>query len=234
MTGSASSFSSYIVEKKMSKTPHKFGTGMIEGVAGPETANNAHANAAMIPLFTLGIPGSATVAILMGAFMMNGLVPGPFLFVEHADVAWAVIASMYIGNVILLVLNLPLIGVWVKFLMIPYNVLFAIILAFMVLGAYSVDNSSFDIMVMLLFGIVGYLLRKMDIPLAPAVLTLILGPLMEKSLRRSMEMSQGDFGIFLESRIAMVLLALAAVVLLTPIVKFMLAVGRPKPADEGF
>lgn len=231
MTGSACSFSSYIVEKRVSRTPEKFGTGMIEGVAGPETANNAHANAAMIPLFTLGIPGSATVAILMGAFMMNGLIPGPFLFVEHPDVAWAVIASMYIGNVMLLVLNLPLIGIWVSFLRIPYSILFAVILSFMVLGAYSVDNNSFDIMVMLLFGVVGYLMRKMDIPLAPAVLTLILGPLMEKSLRRSLEMSQGDFGIFLDSPIAMVLLILAGLVLLVPVVKFLIALLQPRPAS---
>jgi putative tricarboxylic transport membrane protein len=219
MTGSACSFASYVTEKKMSKTPEKFGTGMIAGVAGPETANNAHANAAYIPLFTLGIPGSATVAILMGAFMMNGLVPGPFLFKERPDVAWGVIASMYIGNVMLLILNLPLVGIWVKILQVPYSILFAIIMAFMLLGAYATDNSSFDIMVMLLFGIVGYLLRKVDIPLAPAVLTLILGPLMEKNLRRSMEMSQGDFGIFLESPLAMGLLIAAALVLLLPLFK---------------
>jgi len=221
MTGSASSFTSYIIEKRMSKYPEKFGTGVIEGVAGPETANNAHANAAYIPLFTLGIPGSATVAVLMGAFMMNGLIPGPFLFKEHPDVAWGVIASMYIGNVMLLILNLPLVGIWVKFLQIPYSVLFAIIMAFMVVGAYSVDNSVFDIWTMLLFGIVGYLMRKVDIPLAPAVLTLILGPLMEKNLRRALEMSQGDFGIFRESPIAMVLFGLALLVLIAPMLKFL-------------
>lgn len=221
MTGSASSFSSYIVEKRMSRYPEKFGTGVIEGVAGPETANNAHANAAYIPLFTLGIPGSATVAVLMGAFMMNGLIPGPFLFKEHPDVAWGVIASMYIGNAILLVLNLPLVGIWVKFLQVPYSILFAIIMAFMVLGAYSIDNSNFDILTMLLFGVVGYFLRKLDFPLAPAVLTLILGPLMEKSLRRALEMSQGDFHIFAESPIAMTLLGLAVLVLIAPTFKFL-------------
>jgi putative tricarboxylic transport membrane protein len=221
MTGSASSISSYIVERKSAKDPSRFGKGAIEGVAGPETANNAHANAAYIPLFTLGIPGSATVAILMGAFMMNGLIPGPFLFTEHPDVAWGVIASMYVGNVMLLILNLPLVGIWVKLLKVPYSVLFAVIMAFMLLGAYANDSSSFDIMTMLLFGVVGYLMRKVDIPLAPAVLTLILGPLMEKNLRRSMEMSQGNWRIFLDSPLAMGLLVAAALVLLFPLLKFL-------------
>ena len=129
MTGAISSFMSYTLERKASKYPEKFGTGMIEGMAGPETANNAHANAALIPLFTMGIPGSPTIAVLMGAFIMNGLVPGPLLFKEHPDLVWAVIASLYIGNVMLLILNLPLIGLWVKILQIPYSILFAVILA---------------------------------------------------------------------------------------------------------
>ena len=162
------------------------------GRGGPETANNAHANGALIPLFTLGIPASPTVAVIMGAFMMHGLIPGPFLFKEHPDVVWGVIASFYVGNVILLILNLPLIGIWVKILKIPYGILFGIILAFMVVGAYSVSNSAFDVLIMTLFGVIGYLLRKLDFPLAPIVLTLILGPLMERSLRQSLEMSQGD------------------------------------------
>ncbi len=230
MTGSACSFSAYVTEKKLSKNPEKFGTGMIAGVAGPETANNAHANASYIPLFTLGIPGSATVAILMGAFMMNGLVPGPFLFKEHPDVAWGVIASMYIGNVMLLILNLPLVGIWVKILKVPYSILFAIIMGFMLLGAYATENSAFDIMSMLLFGVVGYLLRKLDIPLAPAVLTLILGPLMEKNLRRSLEMSQGDFSIFLESPIAVGLLITATLVLLLPLLRLLLGLFKEKLA----
>ncbi|MCL4535411.1 MAG: tripartite tricarboxylate transporter permease [Bacteroidetes bacterium] len=216
MSGTACSFLSYVAEKRTSKHPEKFGTGMIEGVAGPETANNAHANAAMIPLFTLGVPGSATIAVLMGAFMMNGLVPGPFLFKEHPDLVWGVIASMYVGNVMLLILNLPLIGIWVKVLQIPYSILFALVLAFMLIGAYSADNSAFDVMLMTLFGIVGYLLRKLDFPLAPAVLTLILGPVMEKSLRRSLEMSQGDFTVLFSSPISATLLVLAAVVLVSP------------------
>ena len=206
MTNSASSFLSYIAEKKASQYPERFGTGMIEGVVGPETANNAHANGALIPLFTLGIPASPTVAVIMGAFMMHGLIPGPFLFKEHPDVAWGVIASFYVGNVMLLILNLPLIGIWVKILKIPYGILFGVIMVFMIVGAYSVSNSVFDVMVMTLFGIVGYLLRKLDFPLAPIVLTLILGPLMERSLRQSLEMSQGSSAYLFASPIAVVLL----------------------------
>jgi putative tricarboxylic transport membrane protein len=231
MTGSACSFTAYVAEKKLSKTPEKFGTGMIAGVAGPESANNAHANAAYIPLFTLGIPGSATVAILMGAFMMNGLVPGPFLFKDHPQVAWGVIASMYVGNVMLLILNLPLVGIWVKILQVPYSILFAIIMGFMLLGAFATENSAFDIYSMLLFGVVGYCMRKLDFPLAPAVLTLILGPLMEKNLRRSLEMSQGDFGIFLESPIAVGLFIVAAIVLLLPLLRLLLGKRAVLPVD---
>lgn len=233
MTGSASSFLSYIAERKVSKHPERFGTGLIEGVAGPETANNAHANGALIPLFTLGIPASPTVAVIMGAFMMHGLIPGPFLFKEHPDVVWGVIASFYVGNVILLILNLPLVGIWVKILKIPYGLLFGIILAFMIVGAYSVSNSTFDVLVMILFGVIGYLLRKMDFPLAPVVLTLILGPLMERSLRQSLEMSQGDLRIFLESPIAVVLLALAGLTLIAPAFKFFRKKKEVLSGEEG-
>jgi len=205
-------FVSYVVEKRMSRTPEKFGTGMIEGVAGPETANNAHHVAALIPLFTLGIPCSASIAIIMGAFMMNGLIPGPLLFKEHADFVWAVIASMYVANAMLLVLNLPLIPMWVAVLRLPYSVLFAIILAFCVLGAYSLENRIFDVGTMVAFGIVGYVFKKMDYPLGPMVLTLILGRMMETGLRRSLEMSLGEFDILFTRPISATLLALAALV----------------------
>lgn len=219
MTGTASSVLAYVAERKASKHPEKFGTGIIEGVAGPETANNAHANAALIPLFTMGIPASPSIAVLMGAFMMNGLIPGPLLFKEHAAVAWGVIASLYIGNVILLILNLPLIPLWVKFLKIPYTILMTVVLAVMMVGAYTVSNTVFDIFVMLLFGVVGYVLRKLDFPLAPIVLTLIMGPPMEKSLRQSLEMSQGDFSILVASPIAATLLAISAIILFSPMLK---------------
>lgn len=206
-------FISYTVEKWASKTPEKFGTGMIEGVAGPETANNAYANSAMIPLFTLGIPASPTLAILMGALMMNGLLPGPLLFQEHSDFVWAVIASFVIGNVMLLILNLPLIPMWVAVLKIPYGILFALILGFAVMGAYSVDSSAFGIGVMLVFGLLGYVFKKLDIPLAPFALTLILGPLMEKALRQSLEMSAGDLSVFYTRPLTATLLVIAAIIL---------------------
>jgi putative tricarboxylic transport membrane protein len=219
ITNSASSFLAYVAEKKSSKHPELFGTGVLAGVVGPETANNAHANGALIPLFTLGIPASPTIAVIMGAFMMHGLIPGPLLFKEHAAVAWGVIASFYIGNVMLLILNLPLIGIWVKILRIPYGILCGIILAFMILGSYSVSNSVFDVAIMTLFGLVGYLLRKFDFPLAPIVLTLILGPLMERSLRQSLEISQGSFAVFFSSPIAAVLLSMAVLFLIAPAFK---------------
>jgi putative tricarboxylic transport membrane protein len=215
------SFMSYVAERKLSKYPDKFGTGVLEGVVGPETANNSYSNAALIPLFTLGVPGSATVAVLMGAFMMNGLTPGPFLFVEHPEFVWSVIASLYIGNVMLLILNLPLIRLWVSILKVPYSILFALILAFTLIGAYSVDNSVFDVGVLVFFGVLGYFFKKLDFPLAPVALTLILGPLMEKGLRASLEMSQGDFSIFLSSPIALALLLTAFFVLASSGLRFL-------------
>jgi putative tricarboxylic transport membrane protein len=206
-------FISYAVEKRVSQTPEKFGTGMIEGVAGPETANNAYANAAMIPLFTLGIPASPTLAILMGALMMNGLLPGPLLFQEHSDFVWAVIASFVVGNVILLILNLPLIPMWVAVLKIPYSILFALILGFAVVGAYSVDSNVFGVGVMLAFGLVGYVFKKLDIPLAPFALTLVLGPMMEKALRQSLEMAGGNLSVFYARPLTATLLAVAVIIL---------------------
>jgi putative tricarboxylic transport membrane protein len=209
------SFMSYAIEKKVSKHPEKFGTGVIEGVAAPETANNAYANAALIPLFTLGLPGSPTIAILMGALIMNGLIPGPLLFQQHATFVWAVIASLYIGNVILLILNLPLVGWWAKLLKIPYNILVVFILVFCIIGAYSLNNSVFDIGVMMFCGMLGYIFKKLDFPLAPAILTLILGPLMERSLRESLSLSQGDYSTFVTRPISLFFLIVTAIIFLT-------------------
>ena len=208
-------FISYVAEKRVSRTPEKFGTGMIEGVAGPETANNAYANAAMIPLFTLGIPASPTLAILMGAFMMNGLVPGPLLFNQHAGFVWAVIASLVVGNIILLILNLPLIPMWVALLKIPFSIMTVLIFVFCVIGAYSLSNSVFDIGVMLGFGLLGYAFRKLDIPLAPMILTMILGPLMERGLRQSLEMSNGDASILFTRPLSATLLVIALLIIAT-------------------
>lgn len=213
-------FVSYVFEKRVTPEPREgWGGGAIEGVAGPETANNAYANAALIPLFTLGIPSSPTVAILMGAFMINGLIPGPFLFKEHPEVVWTVIASLFVGNVILLILNLPLIGLWVRVLTIPRGILYALILAFCIVGSYSLNNRLFDPVIMLLFGVLGYLFRKFDFPLAPVALTLILGPLMERGLAQSMMLSRGDPSIFVTRPIALVLLLLSVLVLVASSMK---------------
>ena len=223
-------FLAYVVEKKVSKHPEKFGTGVIEGVASPETANNAYANGAMVPLLTLGIPGSPTLAVLMGAFIIHGLTPGPFLFKERPDVVWGLIASLYLGNVMLLILNLPLVGFWAKLLQIRYEFLYPGILLFCILGAYSLNQSVFDVGVMIAFGVLGYIFRKLDWPLAPTVLALILGPMMERALRTSLEMSGGDLSILVTRPISAVLLIVAAVVLLSPAVRLL---GKRAGKDEG-
>lgn len=206
-------FMAYILEKRISRHPEKFGTGVIEGVASPESANNAYANAAMVPLLVLGVPSSPTIAIIMGAFIINGLTPGPFLFKERPDLVWTVIASFFTGNVILLILNLPLVGLWARILKVPYQYLCAGTLLFCIVGAYSLKGTVFDVGVMLVFGIIGYFLRKLGLPIAPAVLALILGPFMEKSLRTSLEMSGGDFAIFLTRPISATLLVCAALII---------------------
>jgi len=214
-------FLAYVVEKKVSKHPEKFGTGVIEGVASPETANNSYANGAMVPLLTLGIPGSPTLAVIMGAFIIHGLTPGPFLFKERPDVVWGLIASLYLGNVILLILNLPLVGIWAKLLEIKYQYLYPGILLFCILGAYSLNQSVFDVGVMVAFGVLGYIFRKLDWPLAPTVLALILGPMMERALRTSLEMSGGDLSILATRPISAVLLIIAAIVLASPAVRLL-------------
>jgi len=213
-------FMAYILEKRLSRHPEKFGTGVIEGVASPETANNAYANAAMMPLLVLGVPSSPTIAIIMGAFIINGLTPGPFLFKERPDLVWTVIASFFTGNVILLILNLPLVGLWAKLLKVPYQYLCTGTLLFCIVGAYSLKGGVFDVGVMLVFGVIGYFLRKLGFPLAPAVLALILGPFMEKSLRTSLEMSAGDFSIFLTRPISATLLVCAALIIAVSTFKF--------------
>jgi putative tricarboxylic transport membrane protein len=219
MTGSVASLLSYGAEKKFSKYRNELGKGAVEGVAGPETANNAHANAALIPLFTLGIPASPTIAVLMGAFLQQGLTPGPTLFTEHSEIAWAIIASLFIGNLLLVLLNVPLVGLWTSILRVPAPILTALILLFMVIGAYTINFSVFDVFVMIGFGMLGLALRHLEIPLAPMVLTLVLGPLMERSLRESLEISQGDFSIFLNRPISAVLIALGLLIICSPLLK---------------
>jgi putative tricarboxylic transport membrane protein len=207
------SFVSYAVEKRLSGTPERFGQGAIEGVAGPETANNAYANAAMIPLLTLGIPSSPAIAVLMGAFNINGLAPGPFLFQERPDLVWAVIASFFLGNVLLLVLNLPLVGLWAQLLRLPSAYVYVGTLVFCMVGAYSLQQNVFDVGVMIGCGVIGYAMRRVGLPIAPLVLGLILGPVIERSLRTSLEMSAGDFSIFYTRPLCLALLIVAALIL---------------------
>lgn len=191
-----SSFVSYSTEKRISKHPEEFGRGAIEGVAGPETANNAATGGAFVPLLALGIPPNVIMALLLGALLIHGVAPGPMLIIKHPDVFWGTIASMYVGNAMLLLLNLPLIGIWVKLLKVPYRILFPLILLFTLIGAYSINNSTFDIFLMIFFGIVGYLLRKFEYEEAPLLLAFILGPMLEQAFRQSLIMSNGKLSIF--------------------------------------
>jgi putative tricarboxylic transport membrane protein len=230
-----SSFISYALEKKFSKHPERFGKGAIEGVAAPEAANNAAATGSFIPLLTLGVPGNASIAMIFAALLIHGVRPGPLLVTEKPDVFWGLIASMYIGNIMLLVLNLPLIGLWVKLLRVPYALLAPLILVFVIIGAYSVNNSIFDVGITIAFGFLGYLMRKFDFEPAPLVLAMILGPQLEASLRRSLIYSRGDLGVFFERPIAAVLLALALLMLLSPLFRSLLGQKlweSTKPASE--
>lgn len=209
---------SYAIEKRVAKDPNQFGKGAIQGVAGPETTNNAYANSAMIPLFTLGIPASPTIAILMGAFLINGLQPGPGLFTENPTLVWAIIASLFIGNAILLVMNLPLIGLWVRILKVPTRILFPLIMVFMLVGSYSINRSMFDIWVLIFFGIFGYVAKLIDFPLVPITLTIILGPILEKSLRQSLQISGGSLEILFRTPASTFFIVLAGIITLVPIV----------------
>jgi putative tricarboxylic transport membrane protein len=204
---------SYSLEKKIAKDPSRFGKGAIEGVAGPETANNSFSGAAMIPLFTLGIPTSPTVAILFGAFVMHGLTPGPALFQSNPDLVWGIIASMYIGNVVLLIFNLPLARMWAKITQVPESIMYPAIVAISVVGAYSVSGSLFQVGVMIISGIIGYFFKKVDIPLAPLVLTFVLGRLMESTLAQSMIYFEGNFLLFFTRPIAGTILVIAILVI---------------------
>jgi putative tricarboxylic transport membrane protein len=227
-------FMAYAVEKKASKHPEKFGTGVIEGVAAPEAANNAATGGALVPLLTLGLPSSATTAVLLGALLIFGLRPGPLLMSERPDFFWAVVTSMYVGNVMLLILNLPLVGLWASMLRIPYTILLPLILLFTLIGAYALNNNVSDIWIMILFGVVGYLMRKFDYPAAPVVLALVLGPLMETNFRRALQISQGDYSIFLTHPISAFLLLGAVLSLTWPLLMrlFGRSTAMPVPAAE--
>lgn len=205
---------SYSVEKKLAKDPSRFGKGAIEGVAGPETANNSYCGGALIPLFTLGIPSSPTIAILFGAFIMHGLTPGPTLFQNNAEFVWAVIASMFIGNAILLIMNVPMARIWAKVANVPFKLLFPVVLLISVVGAYTVNNNLWDVGVMFLFGVMGYLMKKLDIPMAPIVLTFVLGKMMESSLLQSLTILHGNFFAIFERPIAGAILSISILILL--------------------
>ena len=211
-------FASYAIEKKASKHPEEFGEGAIQGVAGPEAANNSAAGGSFIPLLTLGIPANPVMAILLGALMIHGLQPGPLLMTSAPDLFWGTIVSMYIGNAMLLVLNLPLIPVWVKVLKVPYFLLYPLILLFCLIGAYSLDNSASDVVIMLAFGILGFLMKKFGYDGAPMILALVLGQKLETSLRRSLIMSHGGFDIFISRPISLAFLIIAVLLLIIPII----------------
>jgi putative tricarboxylic transport membrane protein len=216
-----SSFVSYAMEKRISKNPEKFGTGAIEGVAAPEAANNAASQGAFIPLLTLGIPANVVMAILLGALMIHNITPGPMLVKEHPQLFWGVITSMYLGNIMLLVLNLPLIGLWVQLLRVPYSLLFPLILYICLIGAYVINNSVIDVAIMLLFGVIGYLMRKFDYEPAPLVLAYVLTPLLENALRQSLILSGGTFGIFVSRPISAGCLIAALALLLSSLLPFL-------------
>jgi putative tricarboxylic transport membrane protein len=221
-----STFASYTIEKKISRHPEKFGQGAIEGVAGPESANNAAVQASYIPLLTLGIPPNPVLAILMGALMIQNVIPGPLLMTEHPDIFWGVVASMYVGNVMLLVLNLPLIGMWVQVLKVPYPILFPIILLICLIGAYTLNNSLIEVGLMVFFGILGYLLRKYRYEMAPIVLAMVLGGMMEPALRRSLIMSNGKFTVFFKRPISLGLMIVTGLILVSPLILKLMGTRR--------
>jgi putative tricarboxylic transport membrane protein len=217
-----SSFASYALEKRISKHPERFGKGAIEGVAGPETANNAATSSAFIPMLTLGIPPNPVMALVMAALLCHGLQPGPLLLVKSPEVFWAVITSMYVGNVMLVILNLPLIGIWVKLLKVPYAVLFPLILLFCLIGSYSTSANYEEVIIMIIFGVIGYLMRKFEYDPVPLVFAFILTPLLERSFRQSLAMSHGGFMIFLRPPIALVFMITAFILialLIFPLIK---------------
>ncbi len=209
-------FLSYFTEKKLSKHPEEFGHGAIEGVAGPEAANNATVTGALVPLLTLGIPVSATAAILLSAFQQYGITPGPLLFQNSGPLVWGLIASLYIGNVLLLILNLPMVGVWIKLLEIPKPQLYGGIMLFAVLGVYSLHQSAVDVLIMLVVGLMGFVMQRYDFPVTPAIVGLILGPMAEQQFRRAMAISQGDLSTFMTRPISGVIMWIVIAILVLP------------------
>ncbi|MEZ5653950.1 MAG: tripartite tricarboxylate transporter permease [Burkholderiaceae bacterium] len=211
------SFVSYALEKKLARDPSQFGQGAIEGVAGPEAANNAGATGSFIPLLTLGLPGNPVTAILLGALVLYGVTPGPLMIQTNPEIFWGVIASMYVGNVMLLLLNLPLVGLWVQLLRVPYRLLFPPLVLFMLIGSYSINNNLFDVGALLVFGLVGYLLRKLDFEPAPLILAFVLGGPIETNLRQSLMMGHGEWGYIATRPIASTILLVALAIAVLPL-----------------
>jgi TctA family transporter len=205
-----SSFASYTIEKRMAKDPSRFGKGAIEGVAGPESANNAGAQTSFIPMLTLGIPSNAVMALMVGALIMHDIQPGPQVMTSNPDLFWGLIVSMLVGNVMLVILNLPLIGLWIKLLRVPYRLLYPMILLVCTIGAFSTNNNMFDVWVALAFGFLGYIFVKLGCEPAPLLLGYILGPLLEENLRRALVLSRGDFSVFVTRPLSLVMLVIAA------------------------
>jgi putative tricarboxylic transport membrane protein len=223
---------SYAVEKRVSKDPQKFGQGALEGVAGPESANNAAASASFIPMLTLGIPGNPAIAMIFAALLIQGVTPGPLLLKEHPNLFWGVIASMYIGNVMLLVLNLPLVGLWVQMLKVPYSILAPVIVLICSIGVYSMKNDVSDVMMMVLFGVVGYFFRKLQFELGPLLLAFVLGRILERSLRQSLLISRGDVSIFFTRPISATFLAVVALMILASITMVLYKRLNAKPTPS--
>ena len=214
-------FVAYALEKRVAKNPERFGKGAIEGVASPESANNAAASTSFIPFLTLGIPPNVVLAVLLGAFMIHGIVPGPLLIRDHPEIFWGLVGSMYIGNVVLVILNLPLIPLWVQVLRIPSKILYPLVLLFCLVGAFSINNNVFDITVMIIFGIVGWLCRRYGYEGAPLILAFVLGPMFEVNFRRSLLMSQGSFSIFFTRPIALGAMIFSLGLVIFPIYKLL-------------
>lgn len=230
--GLIAAFVSYAVEKKVAKDPSRFGKGAIEGVTGPESANNAADQAAFIPTLTLGIPGTPALALLLGVLLIHGLAPGPNLINEKPDMFWGLVMSFWIGNVMLLILNIPLVGLWVRILLIPPHIFFPAVLFFIALGAYSVNTSAFDVGEVIFFGLIGYGLRLIDMPLAPLVLGFILGPPLEVQFRRTLTFGGGDFSAFVTQPLAASLLALSTVIVVFSVWSAMRSHGKLIPTEE--
>jgi len=216
--GTIAAIMSYTTEKRLSKHPEEFGKGAIEGVAGPESANNSDTAGALVPLLTLGIPGGGATAVLLGAFIMYGIQPGPLMFQNKPDLVWGLVNSMYIGNIMLVILNLPLIGLFVRLLYIPQGILYPLIVAISAIGAYAINGSTMDLWLILAFGVIGYVFDKTGIPVAPLVLSLVLGGMMEQSFRQAMTISGGDLKIFYGSTITVVLLVMSVISVALPFV----------------